>query len=161
MFVKIKGFDNYLINEQGQVYSKVSDKFIANYRNKTGTLYVTLHKSGKNCSFSVAKLVLDHFQPSKTKIKVCAYHKDLELENVQNENLERCSRSDRLRMLNEMNKKIRGVYAYNNPASKKKFRVVIKDKQGRTKTIGYYKTKFFATFQYVKAYTQMFGRSPY
>ena len=127
MWKPITNNNSYVINEQGQVYSTKTDKILKPYSfYEGGSLYVTLSNKGYSKHFQVARLVLDHFQPSQTKINTFAIHKDLEIENVQNENLNRGS-----------------------------------FKRGKTKTVGYFKTEFFATFRYIQAYTKEFGRSPY
>jgi hypothetical protein len=100
MFKKIINFPDYRINEYGQVYSIKTDKFLKPYTSNgnSGTLYVGLQYKGKTKTIQLAKLVLMHFKPSKTKINTYVWHNDLELENCTNDNLERCNRADRLRM---------------------------------------------------------------
>lgn len=156
---KIVGYPNYLLNQNGDLYNVKLDLFQKGYINPSGVRYVSLSKNGQSKSVPLAELVLAVFKPSKTKIKVYAWHDDLELLNCANDNLTRCNRADRLRMFNELKKKKRGVYSWS--IGKNNFRVVLKDKHGKTKTVGYYKTEFFARFMYIKAYQKEFGRLPY
>jgi hypothetical protein len=156
---KIKGYSNYLLNENGDLYNVKLDSFQKGYTNSSGVRYVSLSKNGQGKCVPLAELVLNVFKPSRTVIKTYAWHEDLELINCSNDNLLRCNRADRLRMFNEIKKKKRGVYSWN--IGKNNFRVVLKDKHGKTKTIGYYRTEFFARFMYIKAYQKEFGRPPY
>lgn len=158
---RIKGYPNYRINENGDVYSVRSDTFLTPATNASGVLVVTLTTKDTKTVAQVAQLVLDAFKPSQTQFKLFAWHTDLELENVANDNLERCTRGDRKRMFNEIKGKKRGVYAYNNPASKKKWRAAMKNRAGKYVTIGYYKTELFAQLRYIQAYKKEFGRMPY
>jgi len=157
---RIKGYPNYLINENGDIYSKRSDTFLKPAANASGVLYVTLTARHTKTLAQVATLVLDAFKPSQTQLKLYAWHTDLELSNVSNPNLERCTRGDRKRMFNEIKGKKRGVYAYNGPG-KNKFRVLLRNKDKKVVTIGYYKTALFAQLRYVQAYKKEFGRMPY
>lgn len=163
----IPNYPNYLINNVGDVYSKKTDSLLKGWLNGSGVKYVCLSHKGDSRHFELARLVLDVFQPSQTKIKLYAWHKDLELQNVMNDNLDRCNRSDRQRMFMEMKNKKRGVYKYDNYVSKKtgknvvRYRVTFKDKNKKTKTFGYYKTEFFARFKYCQFYKKEFGRLPY
>jgi hypothetical protein len=38
---------------------------------------------------------------------------------------------------------------------------MFKDKNGKTKTVGYYKTRLYAELRYIQAYKKEFGRLPY
>lgn len=164
---RIKGFPNYRINENGDVYSIKYDKFLKPYVNPSGVLYIQLSNKGAVLQTQLSTLVLDTFKPSRTQIKLYAWHLDLELDNCANNNLERCTRSDRKRMFNEMKKKKRGVYTWTtgkldkhgNPYTR--YRVMFKDRSGKTRTFAYAKTEFYARFLYVKFYMKEFGRLPY
>ena len=156
---RIKGYRHYKISTNGDVYNVKRDHMLKGWTNVSGVKYVSLSKNGETKTLELAKLVLDTFKPSQTEIKVCAWHKDLELENCANNNLERCTRGDRKRMFNEMKKKKRGVYYFSH--GKKNYRAILKNRQGKTVTIGYYKTEFFARFMYIRAYKKEFGRLPY
>lgn len=156
---KVKGYNNYILSEKGDLYNIKTDIIQKGHTNDSGVKYVSLSKDGETQIVQLAKLVLDTFQPSQTTVKVCAWHNDLTLENCADENLERCTRGDRLRMFNEIKQKQRGVYPWK--IGKNKFRVALKGRDGKYKTIGYYKTEFFARFQYAKAYKKEFGRLPY
>lgn len=158
---KIPNFPNYTIDELGNVYSIKKDRYLKPFKTqpKVDTLYVQLTNNGNSQYFQVAKLVLMVFQPSQTKINTFAIHKDLELENCANFNLERGTRGDRKRMFNEIRKKVRGVYEFNY--GKKNYRAVIKTLDKQTKTIGYYKNYWYAQYMFNKTYKQMYGKLPY
>lgn len=158
---RIKGYPNYRLSEKGDLYNVKTDTMAKGHTNPSGVKYVCLSKNGESKIVQLAKLVLDVFKPSQTAVNVHAYHHDLVLENCANPNLERCTLSDRKRMFNEIKKKQRGVYPCTNPASKKKWRACFKNSTGKYVTIGYYKTEFFARFNYIKAYKKEFGRLPY
>lgn len=156
----IPNFPNYTIDDLGNVYSIKSDKYLKPFSHYPGgTMYVHLSKKGIATPINVAKLVLKLFQPSQTKINTYALHKDLELENCANFNLERGTRSDRKRMFNEIRGKIRGVYSF--PLGKKKWRAVIKTPQGKTKTLGYFKHKWYAQHVFNMQYREYYGKLPY
>lgn len=159
LWKKIKGYDNYMLSEKGDIYSIKRDTMLKPYTNPSGVQYVGLTQNGISTAYQLSQLVLDTFKPSTTVIKVCAWHNDLELENCTNENLERCTRSDRKRMFFEIKNKKRGVYPWK--IGKNKFRVAFKNKYGKYITVGYYKTRLFAEFRYIQAYKKEFGRLPY
>ena len=156
---RVIGYKNYLINDLGMVYSKKTDKFLKPYVNPSGVLYVSLSNNGVNKMIPLDRLVLNHFQPSQTTINVYAWHKDLELENVANNNLKRCSRGDRRRMFFEIKGKQRGIYPWT--IGKNKFRVALKGPDKKYITVGYYKTELYAKLRYVQAYKKLYGRAPY
>jgi hypothetical protein len=158
---KIKGYPNYRLSENGDLYNVKTDSFLKGSTNPSGVKYVSLSKNGVTTQVQLAQLVLTVYKPSQTVINVYAIHIDLELENYAKTNVERCTLGDRKRMFNEIKKKQRGVYAYNNPKSKKKWRAAFKNTTGKYVTVGYYKTEFFARFNYIKAYKKEFGRLPY
>lgn len=160
-WVKIKGHENYRICEAGIVYSRKTDKFLQPVFSSAGTAYVSLN----GIMYQVARLVLDHFQKSSTKVKIFAWHEDLNLANCHTKNLTRVNRSDRLRMFYEIKKRKRGVYEYKiknkNGTTYFKFRAVLRDKKSKTHTVGYYDTKLEAEVAYRNAYLKMYKRLPY
>lgn len=160
MIRTIPNFPNYTIDDLGNVYSIKSDKYLKPTQiHPNGTVYVGVSKNGKSTWINVAKMVLRLFQPSQTKINTYALHKDLELENCANFNLERGSRSDRKRMFNEIRGKVRGVYAWN--IGKNKYRAMIKNPQGKTETLGYFKHKWYAQHVFNMKYREYYGKLPY
>lgn len=156
----IPNFPNYTIDEFGNVYSIKRDIYLKTWSHSKGsTVYATLKNKAKIKHLNVAKLVLKLFQPSQTKINTYAIHKDLELTNCANFNLERGNRSDRKRMFNEIRGKVRGVYSWKG--GKNKWRAVIKTPQGNTKTLGYFKNKWYAQFVFNMKYKEYYGNFPY
>ena len=161
MIKTIPNFPNHTIDDLGNIYNIKLDKYLKAYKThpNNDTLYVRLRYKGREETFNVAKLVLRLFQPSQTKINKYALHKDLELENCANYNLERGSRGDRKRMFAEIKKKVRGVYAF--PHGKKPWRAAIKTPEGKTKTLGYFKHKWYAQYVFNMQYREYYGRLPY
>lgn len=160
MIRTIPNFPNHTIDDLGNVYNIKLDMYLKPYSiHKNGTLYVKLHYKGRSELFNLAKLVLRLFQPSQTKINTFAIHKDLELQNCANFNLERGSRADRIRMMNEIRGKVRGVYAWN--IGKNKYRAVIKNQQGKTETLGYFRNKWYAQHIFNTQYKKYYGKLPY
>jgi hypothetical protein len=63
--MEIEGFTNYLIYEDGRVYSKSKDKFITHRKNKKNgkTFKVQLWKEGKSKDFAIDKLKGKYYPP--------------------------------------------------------------------------------------------------
>lgn len=83
---KIENYTNYLVDEQGYVYS-IKGKKIKPTRIKTGYLYVGLYTSGKRCFLAIHRLVAIQFLPNPEN-KCCVNHKDGDKENNHVTNLE-------------------------------------------------------------------------
>jgi len=91
-WIKINGFDNYLIDEKGQVFSCHSKKILKNGIEGWGYEMVGLYKNGKQCSIKVHKLVAEAFlgpRPEGMQIN----HKDGVKTNNHFSNLEYCTPS--------------------------------------------------------------------
>lgn len=161
MIRTIPNFPNHTIDDLGNIYNIKLDRYLKPYKinPNNGTLYVQIRYRGRQQLFSVAKLVLRLFQPSRTRTKTYALHKDLELENCANFNLERGTRGDRKRMFAEIRGKVRGVYPWK--AKKANWRAVIKTPEGKTKTLGYFKHKWYAQHVFNMQYREYYGKLPY
>lgn len=60
----IKGHENYLIDEAGNIFSKKSNKFLKPYKQKNGYLKNSLCENGVNKYFYVHRLVAESFIPN-------------------------------------------------------------------------------------------------
>lgn len=163
---KIPNYPNYMLSEKGDLYNITNDSFLKGTINPSGVKYVALSKDNEHVQIQLAQLVLNVFKPSKTETKVHAWHNDLELEHCANNNLKRCTLSDRMRMFNEIKGKKRGISKWKRFSIREnkivtKYRALFKNKQGKIVTVGYYKTKIFAELRYIQAYKKEFGRLPY
>ena len=90
-FVKIKGFDNYYINTDGEIYSIASNKIIKEVISNSGYSQVCLWKNGKKKNFLVHRLVALTFLPNIQNLPE-VNHKDFNKQNNKLINLEWCSR---------------------------------------------------------------------
>jgi len=102
--MEIEGYDNYLIYEDGRVFSKKSNKFRKACSNGEGYCVVDLYKDGKRKIFKIHRLIALHYIPNPHNYE-CVDHKD---RNRQNNSL------DNLRwVIKEMNKQNRGLVVTN------------------------------------------------
>ena len=86
----IPGFENYLINTKGDVYSLHSNAFLKPWKNKKGYLKLELRKNGKRNNCSVHRLVAVTFIPNPCNLPE-VNHKDENKSNNSPENLEWCT----------------------------------------------------------------------
>ncbi len=98
--MEIHGYNNYLIYEDGRVFSKKSNKFMKTPPNGDGYCMVGLFKDGKRKTFKIHRLIALHYIPNPNNYE-CVDHKD---RNRQNNSI------DNLRWVtNQMNCQNRGV----------------------------------------------------
>ena len=90
-FVKIKGFNNYYINTDGEIYSMASNKIIKEVISNSGYSLVCLWENGKKKNFLVHRLVALTFLPNIQNLPE-VNHKDFNKQNNKLTNLEWCSR---------------------------------------------------------------------
>ena len=88
---EIKGWENYTVDEFGNVFSKKSGKFLRPFINKFGYLGVNLFENGKRKYFFVHRLVAEHFVENKENYKEVNHIDENKLNNYF-ENLEWCTR---------------------------------------------------------------------
>ena len=68
IWIDIKGFENsYMISSFGRVFSKNRNIIKKSVYNKNGYLKVNLWKDGKVYTYSVHRLVANHFIPNPKK----------------------------------------------------------------------------------------------
>ena len=85
----IKDFENYLIDEEGQIFSLLSHKFLKHNIKKDGYHEVSLYKDGKKITKKVHRLVAECFLPNPNNYPE-VNHKDENKDNNTLNNLEWC-----------------------------------------------------------------------
>ncbi len=102
--MEIEGYHNYLIYEDGKVFSKKRNKFLKATPNSDGYCMVDLCKDGKRKKSKIHRLIALHYIPNPNNYP-CVDHKD---RNRQNNSI------DNLRWVtNQMNCHNRGVQINN------------------------------------------------
>lgn len=86
----IKGFENYLVSDFGNVYSTKAKKKMRLVKMKNGYMHINLSKHNKKHSFYVHRLVAEAFIPNPQELPQ-VNHKDENKENNNVSNLEWCS----------------------------------------------------------------------
>ena len=102
-YVPTKDFPNYMINKEGNIYSKPYKKLMKKHQNNDGYQTVNLSKNNKSKSFLIHRLVAEHFIPKiegKTKVN----HKDGNKINNHVDNLEWCDDSENNMHRHKLNK---------------------------------------------------------
>ena len=101
---RIRGYENYEVSDQGNVYNTKTDKKLALVENNNGYKTVSLSKNGIVKTHAVHKLVLYTFNPIENAEKFQVMHKD---GNYANNNLDNL--------------------CYGNPTDKRKLRPIPRD----------------------------------
>lgn len=86
---RIRGYEDYSIDEYGNVYSYKSRRYVSQQKGKDGYFYVGLCKDGKRKAFAVHRLVATHFIENTDGLPQ-VNHKDENKENNEVSNLEWC-----------------------------------------------------------------------
>ena len=94
---KIKDFENYLIDENGNVYSLITHKAINPYC-KRGYLRVRLNKDGKRYDIGVHKLVALTYLEDSFEEGLEVNHKDANRKNNNVDNLEWVTHEENVRL---------------------------------------------------------------
>ena len=84
--MEIEGYHNYLIYEDGKVFSKKSNKFIKAFTDTHGYLILGLSKDGKRKTFWIHRLISLHYIPNPHNYE-CVDHKDRNRQNNSIDNL--------------------------------------------------------------------------
>ena len=98
MYKKIKGYDNYFINEEGQIYTvrKSGTKYyLRGNVNKKGYVRVGLTKNGKTKEYLVHRLVCETFLDNPNNYPQ-VNHKDGNKQNNNLNNLEWCTSQENI-----------------------------------------------------------------
>ena len=88
--MKIKGYNDYFIDEYGNVYSVKTHKYLNQEKGKDGYYYVQLCEKGKRKRVSVHRLVAETFIENPCSLPM-VNHKDENRENNDVKNLEWCT----------------------------------------------------------------------
>jgi hypothetical protein len=88
---EIIGFENYTIDERGNVFSKKRNRYIKPFNNKYGYPSIYLCSDGKRKFFLIHRLVATAFIPNPDNLKEIN-HKDENPANPTADNLEWCTR---------------------------------------------------------------------
>lgn len=86
----IPNYENYLIDEKGNIYSTLTNKYIKACKRKDGYLLVGLYKNGARTNFQVHRLVALTYIPNPNNYPQ-VNHIDENKENNSIENLEWCT----------------------------------------------------------------------
>ena len=102
--MEVVDYENYLIYEDGKVYSKRSKRYLKQYDNGHGYLYVKPCKEGKSKLYLIHRLIALHYIPNPDN-KICVDHIDRNRKNNKLNNLRWATDSE--------NQQNRGVYKNN------------------------------------------------
>lgn len=92
--MEIVGYENYLIYEDGKVYSKKTKRYLSLYKNKqTGYLKVDLCKDGIPKTHNIHRLVAEHYIPNPDN-KKCVDHINRDKNDNRIENLRWATHSE-------------------------------------------------------------------
>lgn len=160
---QIRGYKNYIIYNDGSIYSVKSKKYITphqSYKKHYAYYYIQLHKNGVSECFNLAKLVLKYFKPNELSKKMSLpLHLDLNTKNNKVDNLTAGTLGDRKRIINTIKKAKRGVYKWKN-SKYTKWRAVLKIDE-KAVTLGYFNTKKEAETLYFDKFKEVYGYAPY
>ena len=117
-FKTIRGFENYLIGDNGEVYNKKHQRLkrpTSNHSGK-GYLYVDLYHKGERQRCYIHRLVAEHFIDNPQK-KTCVNHIDGNPKNNKKNNLEWCTHSENVE---HAAKSLKNMVAYSHYNERKK-----------------------------------------
>lgn len=78
---KIQNYDNYLIDENGNVYNEITKKYLKGSIGENGYLYYRLSKNGKKKMFYAHRLVAEAFIPNMSNLPVVNHIDNNKLNN--------------------------------------------------------------------------------
>ena len=93
IFVPIRGFEHYLISNQGRCWNSKTKKFVGTVR-KDGYKQVGLSHNGTQQTFLIHRLMMLHFGSPQPEGKTEIDHIDRDKRNNRIENLRWCDRSE-------------------------------------------------------------------
>lgn len=96
MYKEVFGFENYIINNEGNVINKDTGKIKSHNNNTKGYLFVSLYKENKVKQLYVHRLVALYFIPNPNNFET-VNHIDGNKENNHVQNLEWCTLTDNIR----------------------------------------------------------------
>lgn len=151
MIKKISGYENYMVDTDGNVFRIKKDglKILKPMKNSDGYLQVKLYLYGVYKYFTVHRLILLTFCPNENSDKLTVNHKDEDKTNNSLENLEWLTIGDNVRYSKskpivqlDKNDNLVGVYESSRLAQQKTGcdqSSIIKCINGKAKTCGGYK----------------------
>ena len=95
-FKQIKGYENYLISDQGRVYSYYTKKFLKPHKNTCGYLFVVLYKNGVCKNYRIHRLVALTFIPNPENKRTVNHIDGCKINNHVS-NLEWCTNKENIR----------------------------------------------------------------
>lgn len=87
------GYDNYVVTDQGQVYSLKTNKYLKPRKASNGYMQVGLYSDGKMKNFLLHRLVALAFLPNPLKLQEINHLSEVKADN-RVENLEWCTHKD-------------------------------------------------------------------
>ena len=96
VFVPIRGFENYLISNQGRVWNSKTKRFVG-CNNGNGYQHVLLRQNGTHQTFTIHRLVMTYFGPPQPEGKTDVDHIDRDKSNNRIENLRWVNKSENAR----------------------------------------------------------------
>ena len=94
---EIPNFENYLIDENGLIYSKLSKKYIKPFLHRDGYLRIGLYSNGTRKEFQIHRLVALVYLPNPDNLPQVNHKDENKLNNNVN-NLEWCDRKTNLEL---------------------------------------------------------------
>lgn len=163
--VKIPGYSHYQISNDGLLLNTKNGTATHGHfvKGPLSSLEFSLSSNNKELNIVAHNLVAMHFKDNEVD-KNYAIHLDYNKTNNIYTNLELADFGQVLsharRLANQKRAKVRGVYPFKK-CSKKPWRAVVTLGRGKTKTVGYFKTKEEAIVAYKNKYKALYGVDPY
>lgn len=120
--MEIKGYENYLIYEDGSCLSKarnkthnakaISAEMFLKPRSRNDYYCYMLYKDGKGKAFGIHRLVAEHYIPNPNNYRV-VNHKDCNSHNNHKDNLEWCSDMYNGQSYNQKRRNVGTILEYN------------------------------------------------
>ena len=145
-WVKIKDYDNYSVNEIGEVRNDKSGRILKWRLDKKGYYRISLCKNGKVIYYLIHRLIALHFIPNPNNYPFID-HININPSDNSIDNLRWCSRSQNNRNIKKKEgttSRFRGVY-FHKPAKKWMARCRL---NGKNKYLGYFETEIEAAETY-------------
>ena len=146
--MEINNYPNYLIYEDGRVFSKIKNKFLKHYLYNAGYYRVNLCKNGKDNKFLIHRLIAEHYIPNHEK-KRCVDHID---RNKLNNNLINLRWATHTENNNNIPKRITNTSGHSNVRYVKKRKEYIFRKDYKSK----FYQKYFKTLKEALCYKYIF-----
>jgi len=96
-FKNIEGYEDYIIYEDGRIYSNKTKKFLKPCHSKKKSGYIPiqicLYKNNNKKTFSISRLLMKHFKTNEYDEKLFVDHIDRDSTNNNLNNLRMCTRT--------------------------------------------------------------------